>query len=507
MTLESVAQFRSLRPSTAVARVVSGQWTGCLRCLRPGTSGSRIAIVLRTRLVICTSFILIIIASYFTWTRFTTGGPNDLDALDVTDVSGVEKTTAPAADGEGLDSTWWDPVAGTRVGLFNLAHTQASQVAEAPMLDALGYLQGYEPARDSVGVVVHDQDRAQPGYNLYVSAHAPEVHLMSMQGEPVHTWRLTFEEACPDQATADSLGQRWFRRALLLPDGELLVIFNYAALLKIDVNSNPRWIRCGSYHHDMEVDEDGRIYTLTVENGSMARSDGTHSVFVDWIEILDSEGRTIERISLLDAVRDSPYAWLLERVTQRDALHTNTITIPPDRAATRSGVIQPGHVLLSFRNVDAVAALDLESRKISWAMVGPWRGQHEPVLLEDGGLLVFDNLGPGEQSRIVEIDLATEAPGWSSESEIAGGFFSPVCGSNQRLANGNTLVTESTAGRAFEVTRDKTIVWDFRSPHRIDSDAGALVAMLGEMTRVDAREADPWLRLRSQAESPGEGAH
>ena len=35
----------------------------------------------------------------------------------------------------------------------------------------------------------------------------------------------------------------------------------------------------------------------------------------------------------------------------------------------------------------------------------------------------------------------------------------------QRLANGNTLITESVNGRAFEVTADGRIVWEFLAPH------------------------------------------
>ena len=34
----------------------------------------------------------------------------------------------------------------------------------------------------------------------------------------------------------------------------------------------------------------------------------------------------------------------------------------------------------------------------------------------------------------------------------------------QRLPNGNTLICESDAGRIFEVTQDKEIVWDYYSP-------------------------------------------
>ena len=36
----------------------------------------------------------------------------------------------------------------------------------------------------------------------------------------------------------------------------------------------------------------------------------------------------------------------------------------------------------------------------------------------------------------------------------------------QRLPNGNTLITEGSDGRVFEVTPDHEIVWEFISPYK-----------------------------------------
>jgi len=37
--------------------------------------------------------------------------------------------------------------------------------------------------------------------------------------------------------------------------------------------------------------------------------------------------------------------------------------------------------------------------------------------------------------------------------------------SAQRLPNGNTLITEGSDGRIFEVTRDHELVWEYISPY------------------------------------------
>jgi hypothetical protein len=44
-------------------------------------------------------------------------------------------------------------------------------------------------------------------------------------------------------------------------------------------------------------------------------------------------------------------------------------------------------------------------------------------------------------------------------------FYSPFISSAQRLPNGNTLITEGSDGRIFEVTRNHELVWEYISPY------------------------------------------
>ena len=73
--------------------------------------------------------------------------------------------------------------------------------------------------------------------------------------------------------------------------------------------------------------------------------------------------------------------------------------------------------------------------------------------------------------------------------------MSPWCGSSARLSNGNTLITESLRGRAFEVTPEGEVVWRWVSPYRAVSDAGVHgVAVLMEMIRLEPDVPLDWLR-------------
>src|SRR5262249_35874044 len=67
-------------------------------------------------------------------------------------------------------------------------------------------------------------------------------------------------------------------------------------------------------------------------------------------------------------------------------------------------------------------------------------------------------------SRVIEINPATNEIAWKYQDKPTWNFFSPRMGYAQRLPNGNTLITESSFGRFFEVTKEGEIVWEYVNP-------------------------------------------
>ena len=132
-----------------------------------------------------------------------------------------------------------------------------------------------------------------------------------------------------------------------------------------------------------------------------------------------------------------------------------------------------------------------EARAIGW-IIGQHHAHMIPKTLPGGGnILVFDNGGwggydnpnPGsptgvkaalrDYSRVLEIDPVSMKIVWQYTPREAGflepmdssRFYSPFISGMQRLPNGNTLITEGSNGRVFEVTPDHKIVWEFISPY------------------------------------------
>jgi hypothetical protein len=199
-------------------------------------------------------------------------------------------------------------------------------------------------------------------------------------------------------------------------------------------------------------------------------------------------------VSVLEALRRSPWASLLARAPTDtgDVLHTNAL-FPLDGSRDPAGVAGPGRVLLSFRHLDALAVLDLREERIVWATTGGWVRQHDVELAPSGAVMLFDNRGGrGETSRVLALEPWTMRPLWSWAGEPGQPLSSWVLGAAQELPNGNVLVTESTRGRALEVTRDGAVVWEYRNPERTGPD-DAYIAAIFEMIRVPLEQPMPWL--------------
>ena len=348
---------------------------------------------------------------------------------------------------------------------------------------ALGYLGGYRRAPKATGVTVYNQDLTYDGLNFFTSGHGPEAILMDMNGDVLFKWACDFETAWPDMPRNPEA--YYWRRAHLFENGDVLAIFNTNyGIIKVDRNSRFLWAYQDGCHHDLFVTDDGTIYVLGAEERIVPRIDKNVPVWEDFICILNSQGELRKRIALLKAFEESPYAPLLDYLpASNDIFHTNTIEVLDGKLQHRSPAFRKGNVLISILKLNTIAVIDIETEKVVWALAGRWRMQHQPTVLENGRMLLFNNVAGDEVSEVIEFDPFTQEVHWSYGGDPSTPFYSMNSGSNQRLPNGNTLITESANSRAFEVTPDKTIVWEFISPYRAYRDQ-SLISSIPEVVRL-----------------------
>ena len=367
------------------------------------------------------------------------------------------------------------------------------QLEALKKLESLSYVSGSRPAASETGILRHDPERTSPGLNFYTSGHGPVAVLMDADGNVLHEWRRPFESVWPDlDAGKQSNATHYFRRARLLENGDVLVIFEGLGMMRLDRDSNVRWAKANGAHHDLRALADGRILVLTREAVMTKLTREGNPLLEEYLVELDGEGEELRRVSLSAAIEASEFRELADRIRTRtgDVLHTNTVHMLDGRLAERIPAFRAGNVLTSFRNLDLLAVLDVEAEKIVWILSGKFHRQHDPRILPAGTLLLFDN-GAG-QSRVRELDPVTGAGVWQYRGTEERPFFSQTCGSAVRLPNGNTLIVESDAGRAFEVTAEREIVWEFLNSARA-GDEGQFVAALFDLERIPPSFPLDWL--------------
>jgi hypothetical protein len=389
------------------------------------------------------------------------------------------------------------------------------------------------PQRDSSqGVTVHAPDKARQGVTLLTSAHEPAAVLVDMDGNVLHKWHRPFstvwEEGPPAVWTAAArAGAKpqpdpfvYFRHAYVYPNGDLLALYEGAGdtpygygLVKLDRNSKIIWRYPGRAHHQFSVAPDGKIYVLTHEISHEKLDWYGHLKpprLDDFLVVLSPDGEELHKIHLIKTFIHSQYRQLGYSVSNfavADPLHANAVDYIGADAAARFAFGEEGQVLLSFREFGggSIAVLDLETENIVWATKGPWGGQHDPDILPNGNVLLFDNFGnftkPEGQSRVIEFDPRTMQIVWSYAGTPERPLDSPIRSEQQRLANGNTLITESNLGRVLEVTPEGEIVWEYVNPVRGGEEADR-IPVIGWALRLDPTTLDPTLLRPPQPSGP-----
>lgn len=330
-------------------------------------------------------------------------------------------------------------------------------------LEALGYVDR-APADDPEerGVTTDDSGDAD-GLNLYGSRDKAEALLTDMAGVVVHRW-------------ATSRAESWMH-VEPLADGSILAITRDVHLTKYDWDSTELWRQPMRIHHDLAVRDDGVILALIRRRTSLTHGGAPMRVLCDRVVEVSADGEVLETHDLLPLFRDSLDTARLDRIRARiaaglpmgevyaaggvgDVLHTNAITI---LHRDIDGVAPAGSVLLSFRTISRIAIVTSDFSEVLWI----WGrreldGQHDATQLENGNILAFDNgLRRGSRSRVIEVDPTTEEVVFRYTHPD---LYSRLRGGAQGLSNGNLLITESDAGRAFEVTREGEVVWEFHNP-------------------------------------------
>lgn len=351
------------------------------------------------------------------------------------------------------------------------------------------------------GVTVDRPSQTYDGFTLVTTVQGSRATLLDMRGNVIHQWELPFSQAWSSPPhVQDPLPDEqihWFR-CHLFPNGDLLAIYQLEndtpcgyGLVKLNKESKLLWKYAERVHHDLDVDEQGTIYTLTQQLKRTAPTglDYLPTPYIaDFLVVLSPDGQEMASVPIDEAFRDSAYALLLSTAiaeqevprdransssafeailgptSKGDLFHTNSVKLLTPARARQFPLFQAGQVLISLRSLNCLAVLDVRQRSVVWTALGPWRIQHDAEFLDNGHLLLFDNHGWSKGCRVIEYDPVTQAIPWVYSAADSRPFYAAFRGMKQRLPNGNTLIVDPDNRRLFEVTRGKELAWECFCP-------------------------------------------
>ncbi|MFO0388891.1 MAG: arylsulfotransferase family protein [Alphaproteobacteria bacterium] len=334
---------------------------------------------------------------------------------------------------------------------------------------------------------IWDKNAAYDGYTLVCQESFTKAELIDMSGKVVHAWNMPFNKAWPKprHTTPTVKAKIFFDKCHVFPNGDLLIQYTGLGdtpygygLAKINKDSKLIWKYSANVHHDFYVStQNGTIYTLThemIKTPPQGTKGLKFPILVDFIVTLDKDGKELSKLSILDAFMSSEFASLLyykkdgAKKYTWNHFHTNSIMALEPEIAEVFPQFKSGQVLISLRNSGILAVVDLNTKKVVWAVSGHWKMQHDAKFLPTGNIGLFDNQGfyynGKDYSRALIIDPLTTKPIWYYTGQDTKSIYSEFHGRIQYLPNGNLLITSSLQRYIVEVTPDKNIAWEYRLP-------------------------------------------
>lgn len=339
-----------------------------------------------------------------------------------------------------------------------------------------------KPDAPDVRHVVHDPAAVAPGYwaiNRYDPATQGYVfELIDEAGNVVNTFPIDYAKVKEGGTPSE-----FAHIATVLPDGSVLVVWDDApGMARLDACGEPIWAKTDRiYHHSLERGVDG-YWTWATDNWYGAEDQ-------DMIRFDPLTGEVMEKINLIDDVIEKspenrlemtiPDGYRYKRDSQsgeqKDVFHPNDVEELLPEMAAAFPEFDAGDLLVSLRNINALAVIGRKTGEVKWIAYGPWRDQHDADFQPDGTITVFSNNTDRFHSQIIEVDPKTTA----RRDLFAGtglSFDSFIMGKHEHLPNGNWMITPTIQGRILEVTPEGRIVREYNNILNEDFNALTLYA-------------------------------
>lgn len=334
----------------------------------------------------------------------------------------------------------------------------------------------------------------------------PGLRLIRRDGTVVASWSAAFSGLMPERLSKPGAPETDWNIDLhgshIDPDGSVLFNFEYQGTVKLDRCGKRLWSLEEFNHHTLSPatgggywiggrrivnkPDDPAFHPLTNPKRERGRIED------DEILRVSADGEVLARKSVFEIMMENGLEPLLtangmmmgpDALADNEILHLNKIDELTPAMAAAFPEFAAGDLALSLRDFNLVMVVRPSDWSVRWHSTGPWLRQHSSRFLPDGRIAVFNNngyifallpddkvdLSAPERSNVLAVDPVTgqsEVLYGDREGEV---LESVVRGAIQPLPDGGLLVTETEGGRAFQIDRERRVVWEYINRYDADS--------------------------------------
>ena len=284
----------------------------------------------------------------------------------------------------------------------------------------------------------------------------PKVQLIDIKkNKTIHTW--VFDLKKNSNYRNKKIKTFQMKHPFLFNNGDLLFKDQNGPLVLIDKCSKIKWAKIGKYHHTIEIDENGDIWTaseIPIDN------------FInDSIEKISRDGVIQFRKSIYEILKENDLDRLMVTAKETgDPIHLNDI----QPTLFDSPFWNKGDLFISIRNLSMIMLYRPSTNKVLWYQQGPWTYQHDVDIINKNKISIFNNNLNREKTEVVGsndtliYDFSNNKVSYPykiayDNNKIA----TPESGLSEILTSGEIFVEETLNGRLIMMDKKGKIIWQY----------------------------------------------
>lgn len=371
---------------------------------------------------------------------------------------------------------------------FKSSEHQMKIISRDEMTEQIGKLTKFDKVNDSLYLL----------YYNYMGDEKGKIFFQSIKsGEILYSWNLPMDEIMQDLIEIDKkFNEKYYSQEINLRFSDRVsknipaiqisapimfkdssIVFHCGILgylYKLDKNSSILWKSKSLTHHSIEVDEEGTLWTCSVNlHNDFANRYGFRD---DVILGIDQNGNETHFISLTDMfMKNRLFKDLIgstpgvKNTYGLDPYHLNDI-LPIEN----DGIFwKKNDLFISLRHQSMLAIFRPNTGEIIWHKKGPWYAQHDINIVSDSVISVFNNNTLFTIAYIIA-DSTSNIAYYNLSSDTTDYYYSNVFNSGTQgrqslIPNGELIVEETNTGKYIIFDKDKNVEAKFYIPFFSDS--------------------------------------